>query len=470
MPYFFRQPRLQIGNLMPTSKPHPSPSHTNQTAANSANSNPMSFSPELLCPAGSPEKLRYAFAYGADAVYAGVPMFSLRARDNGFDWSNLAESIDYTHNLGKKLYLTVNIFARNTKINVFDRALADIAKMRPDGLIMSDPGLIAMVKEKHPELPIHLSVQANCMNWQAVKFWQKIGVERVILSRELRLEEIKAIKDHVPDMELEAFVHGSICIAYSGRCLLSRYMSYRDANQGVCDNSCRYPMKIHAQSSTKQLPSIEGTDFYLEDARNPDELYRIDEDEHGTYIMNAKDLRLIEYLQDLVAAGVCSLKIEGRTKSVYYLSVVTRAYRQAIDNLAAGRTDLDPSLLEELERITRRGYHSGFLNERHNPNEQGELFDKSLKGQDMSGFLGLITESSSKPGLAHKFNVRGKLEVGKTYEMLSPTSELLKFTIKSMAKLDGSPIAAAHPGVGTVQLETEIPFEFAPHSILRQPL
>jgi putative protease len=436
--------------------------------------------PELLCPAGSPEKLRYAFAYGADAVYAGVPIFSLRARDNGFDWSSLNESVSYAHGLGKKVYLTVNIFARNSKINTFDRQLAELAACKPDALIMGDPGLIAMVKEKHPEIPIHLSVQANCMNWQAVKFWQKIGVERVILSRELKLEEIKSIKDHVPDMELEAFVHGSICIAYSGRCLLSRYMSYRDANQGICDNSCRYPMKVYAQphaagASCGAGPApaapfnaqdfIANNEFYLEDARNPGELYRIDEDENGTYIMNAKDLRLIEYLNDLVSAGVCSLKIEGRTKSVFYLSVVTRAYRHAIDDLYAGR-ELDPQLMVELERITRRGYHSGFLTESHRP---GELYSQSQKGQDMSGFVGLVAEPAKAPGETNKVDVRGPLEVGATYEAMSPSTSKLT-TVKALAltKRDGTSITKAHPGYGIVSLTTDVALE--PYAILRKQM
>jgi putative protease len=440
--------------------------------------------PELLSPAGSPEKLRYAFAYGADAVYAGVPIFSLRARDNGFDWENLGASVDYAHQIGKKVYLTVNIFARNTKIGVFDRHIDKIAETKPDALIMSDPGLIMMMKDRHPEIPIHLSVQANCMNWQGVKFWQKIGVERVILSRELRLEEIKMIKDQVPEMELEAFVHGAICIAYSGRCLLSRYMSYRDANQGICDNSCRYPMKVFAQTTEpmasnrengeesgactsattapeRRLQQMENTEFYLEDQRNPGELYRIDEDEHGTYIMNAKDLRLIQYLRELAEAGVCSFKIEGRTKSLFYLSVVTRAYRQAIDDLYAGK-ELNPELMVELERITRRGYHSGFLTERH---EEGELYGKSQKAQDHSGFVGLMAGSAGAG--TFKVDVRGKLEAGETYELLTP-NRLSTFKIDSVNKIDGSPLKAAHPGMGVVKITTDAQLE--DFSIIRKPM
>lgn len=427
-------------------------------------SNPL---PELLCPAGSPEKLRYAFAFGADAVYAGVPLFSLRARENPFTWASLKESVDYAHALGKKVYLTVNIFARNSKINTFARDLEPLLEVGADGMIMSDPGLIAMVKERSPETEIHLSVQANCMNWQGVKFWQSIGVTRVILSRELRLEEIRTIKDKVPEMELEAFVHGSICIAYSGRCLLSRYMSYRDANQGVCDNSCRYPMKIHAQS-------VQENDFYLEDQRQPGLLYRIDEDEHGTYIMNAKDLRLIEYLRELKEAGVCSFKIEGRTKSLYYLSTVTHAYRRAIDDLDK-KESTDPSLIDDLERITRRGYHSGFLFERDK--SQGELFNEAYRASDSGGFSGivrgpagddntLITEATGKDwkSLRYVVNVRGKLEKGKSYEALTPHG-VLRLTVDALEKRDGAQVNEAHSGSGDIVLTSST--QLFPFTLIR---
>ena len=248
--------------------------------------------PELLMPAGSLEKLKTACTYGADAVYAGVPFFSLRARENEFNYENLKEAIELANSQNKKVYLTANIFSRNSKIKSFKRTIHEWAQLKPHALIMSDPGLISIVKEAYPDMPIHLSVQANCMNWASVKFWHSVGVERIILSRELRIDEIKEIKNQVPEMELEAFVHGSICIAYSGRCLLSHYMSHRDANQGVCDNSCRYEYNIYKTKETKQ------EDYYIEDLRDKGEFYRINEDENGTYIMNAKDLRLIQYLKE----------------------------------------------------------------------------------------------------------------------------------------------------------------------------
>jgi putative protease len=231
---------------------------------------------ELLMPAGSPRKLRLALEYGADAVYLGPPQFSLRARKNDFSTAEIEKAIQHTHALGKKVYLALNIFARNRKLKSFSEALQNYARFQPDAFIVSDPGLATICKEVAPQIPLHLSVQANCMNWQAVKFWnQSLGFERVILSRELSIAEIAEIKQRVPDVELEAFVHGSICIAYSGRCLLSSYMSRRDANQGVCDNSCREKYKLLSENET-----------FLEDQRDPGALYPIEEDEHGTYISN----------------------------------------------------------------------------------------------------------------------------------------------------------------------------------------
>ena len=275
--------------------------------------------PELLMPAGTFQKMEYAFAYGADAVYLGVPVFSLRARDNDFDHDELKRAVSFAHAQNKKVYVTANIFSRNSKINRFELELDSIMECSPDAMIMSDPGLMASFRERYPDVPVHLSVQANCMNWQSVKFWNRsLNVSRIILSRELTIDEIAEIKQRVPEVELEAFVHGSICIAYSGRCMLSSYMSTRDANSGVCDNTCREKFKTHT---------------YLEDLRNPGEMYPIEEDSEGTYIMNAKDLCLIEHLGALRDAGVCSFKAEGRTKSLNYAALVARAYRQAIDDL-----------------------------------------------------------------------------------------------------------------------------------------
>lgn len=378
----------------------------------------MKHLPELLMPAGSLDKLKVAYEFGADAVYAGAPYYSLRTRENGFTIDTLSEGVKIARHLKKKIYLTVNIFARNLKLKPFQEQLDQLIALKCDALIMSDPGLIAMVRERAPEQQIHLSVQANCMNWQSVRFWQSQGIERVILSRELRLEEIREINRQVPNIELEAFVHGSLCIAYSGRCLLSHYMSYRDANQGVCDNSCRYPFKVLAQpSSAKAGPVILATEeqeYFLEDHRNPGELYQIDEDENGSYIMNSKDLCLIENLGEIAAAGVCSFKVEGRTKSDFYVALVTSCYRKAIDDLAAGRP-FDRRLLDLLVGSANRGYTKGFMGG-EDPVEFQNYEPNDRPG--MSLFVGRISDVASTNGKI-TLDIRGTIEVGKELRVLS---------------------------------------------------
>lgn len=367
--------------------------------------------PELLMPAGSLEKLKYAYAYGADAVYVGVPLFSLRARENEMTYDDLVEGIKIARANNKQIYLTANIFARNLKLKPFREHFKKWVDLKPDAFIMSDPGLMMVAKEIDPNVNIHLSVQSNCMNWQSVKFWQQQGATRIILSRELRLEEIKEIHERVPDIELEAFVHGSICIAYSGRCLLSHYMSYRDANQGVCDNSCRYGYNIHKAESEKD------EEYYLEDLRNKGQFYQIDEDENGTYIMNAKDLCVIEHLKELRDAGICSFKVEGRTKSVYYAAMVSRIYRKAIDDMMAGR-EFDKNLLLELEKIANRGYHKGFVtgNLSHNSQEYKHSTSRNFSQR----FAGIVLGNSEKENFV-KIEARHRIRPGQEIEIISPT-------------------------------------------------
>ncbi|MCX7256606.1 MAG: tRNA 5-hydroxyuridine modification protein YegQ, partial [Polaromonas sp.] len=309
--------------------------------------------PELLLPAGSLDKMRAAYDFGADAVYAGQPRYSLRARNNEFRLEHIQTGIEEAHARGKKFFVTSNLLPHNDKVRTYLRDIEPVIAMKPDALIMADPGLIMMVREKWPEVAIHLSVQANTVNWAAVKFWQKMGVARIILSRELSLDEIEKIRQECPDIELEVFVHGALCIAYSGRCLLSGYFNRRDSNQGTCTNACRWDYKTSAatdktDSGEVQPLKLEG-DFsfaqaqqeaeqgfaacgggvrhpladqvyLLEEKERPGQLMPIMEDEHGTYIMNSKDLRAVEHVERLVKIGVDSLNIEGRTKSQYYVS------------------------------------------------------------------------------------------------------------------------------------------------------
>ena len=339
---------------------------------------PTQFKSELLSPAGSLKALRLAFAYGADAVYAGQPRFSLRVRNNEFDLDNLAIGINEAHQLGKKLYVVTNIAPHNAKLRDFSQAMAPVVALKPDAMIVSDPGVIALMREQFPQMPLHLSVQANTLNWAAVKFWQSVGIERVILSRELGLDEIAEIKQRCPEMELEVFVHGALCMAYSGRCLISNYVNRRDPNQGACTNACRWEYNTQGACEQQQelIPAtqlnaehlateIKPQAMFVEQAEHPGELFALEEDEHGSYLFNSKDLRAVEQVQQLINIGVDSLKIEGRTKSPYYVARTAQVYRRAIDDALAGR-EFNPALLGELDGLANRGYTNGFL-KRHNP-------------------------------------------------------------------------------------------------------
>jgi putative protease len=324
--------------------------------------------PELLAPAGSLAMMRTAFAFGADAVYAGQPRYSLRARNNEFgDMETFAGAVNEAHAGGHKFFVVSNIFPHNAKIKTYLDDMAPVIDMQPDALIMADPGLIMMVRERWPDMPVHLSVQSNTVNWAAVKFWQTMGLSRVILSRELSLDEVEEIRQQCPDMELEVFIHGALCIAYSGRCLLSGYFNHRDPNQGTCTNSCRWDYKVQPAKE-----DAGGDVWLIEEKERPGEHMPIEEDEHGTYIMNSKDLRAIEHVQKLVAMGIDSLKIEGRTKSPYYAARTCQAYRQAIDDAVAGRA-LDPALLAQLDGLANRGYTDGFYQRHHDAEYQNYL-------------------------------------------------------------------------------------------------
>lgn len=309
--------------------------------------------PELLAPAGNLEKMKYAIHYGADAVYLGLPSFSLRSNKNAFNWDNLAYGIDYAHQRGVKVYITANIFARNHELDRIPEYFKKLKDYKPDGIIVSDVGVMELIKEYLPDTEIHVSTQTSIMNWTTAKFWHNYGATRVVLARELSLKEIAGIKEKVPTLELETFVHGAMCMAYSGRCMISSYMNSRDANHGDCTNACRW-------------------EYNLVEKTRPDEYYPIEEDEHGTYFFNAKDLCLVSYIPDLVKSGVCSFKIEGRTKSNYYLSIVVRAYRKAIDAYMADPDNFDPMpFLTEIMTTSNRTFSSAFIgNEKDSSNLQ----------------------------------------------------------------------------------------------------
>ena len=418
------------------------------------------FRPELLSPAGTLKNMRYAFAYGADAVYAGQPRYSLRVRNNEFDHDNLQLGINEAHALGKKLYVVANIQPHNSKLKTFVRDMKPVIDMQPDALIMSDPGLIMMVREHFPDMPVHLSVQANAVNWAMVKFWEQQGLERVILSRELSLDEIEEIRQHCPTIQLEVFVHGALCMAYSGRCLLSGYLNKRDPNQGTCTNACRWEYKVHegklddvGQIVHRQEPipvQVEPTLglglpsdqlVLIEEKNRPGEFMTAFEDEHGTYIMNSKDLRAIQHVERLTKLGVHSLKIEGRTKSFYYCARTAQIYRQAIDDAVAGRP-FNPDLFKTLENLAHRGYTEGFLR-RHAHNEY-QNYDYGYSVSDSQQFVGEITGRNSE-GLV-EVEVKNKFMLGNSLELMTPQGNL-SFQLEQLQNRKGEQIDVA-PGNG----------------------
>ncbi len=422
---------------------------------------------ELLSPAGTLRNMRYAYAYGADAVYAGQPRYSLRVRNNDFLLENLQTGIDEAHAQGKKFFVASNLLPHNNKVKTYMRDMQAIVDMRPDALIMADPGLIMLVREAWPEMPVHLSVQANTMNWAAVKFWQSVGVTRIILSRELSLNEVEEIRQRCPDMELEVFVHGALCIAYSGRCLLSGYFSHRDANQGTCTNTCRwkYDMAEAGEDASGDIIPINDLNalapepfsdcgdlprhaladnvYLLEEETRPGEQMPVFEDEHGTYIMNSKDLRAVQHVERLVNIGVDSLKIEGRTKSHYYAARTAQVYRQAIDDAVAGRP-FDWSLMGRLDALANRGYTDGFYQRLHTAEHQNYLEGSSrFAGQR---FVGEVVGYDATAGMA-EIEVKNKFAVGDQVELIAPAGNRTLAVAKMWDARSGAEVAEA-PGSG----------------------
>ncbi|MBE0366338.1 prephenate-dependent tRNA uridine(34) hydroxylase TrhP [Pseudoalteromonas aurantia] len=421
------------------------------------------FIPELLSPAGSIKNMRYAFAYGADAVYAGQPRYSLRVRNNEFDLDNLALGINEAHQQNKKLYVVSNIAPHNSKVKTYLRDIEPVIAMQPDALIMSDPGLIMLVREKWPDMPIHLSVQANAVNFASVKFWAQQGIERVILSRELSLDEISEIRTLCPNTELEVFVHGALCMAYSGRCLLSGYINKRDPNQGTCTNACRWeydakPAKenetgdlVHKIDPNTVIPTLgagapTNATFMLEEPGRPGEYMPAFEDEHGTYIMNSKDLRAVQYVEQLTKMGVHSLKIEGRTKSFYYVARTAQVYRKAIDDAVAGKP-FDPTLMRTLENLAHRGYTEGFLKRHAHQDYQNYEYGHSIS--DKQQFVGEILGRHSN-GLV-EVDVKNKFCTGHSLELMTPKGNLA-FNLAHMENKKGQRIEDAKGSGHIVQI------------------
>ena len=450
------------------------------------------FSPELLLPAGSLAKMRAAYDFGADAVYAGQPRYSLRARNNEFRLEQIGQGIAEAHARGRKFFVTSNLIAHNDKVRTYLRDIEPVIDLKPDALIMADPGLIMQVREKWPEVPIHLSVQANTTNSATVKFWQRAGISRIILSRELSLDEIESIRQDCPDMELEVFVHGALCIAYSGRCLLSGYFNRRDPNQGTCTNACRWDYKTHAADDQASdagdaQPTKLESDFdfataqqeaesafaatstcgggsrhpladrvyLLEEKERPGQLMPIMEDEHGTYIMNSKDLRAVEHVARLAKIGVDSLKIEGRTKSLYYVARTAQVYRRAIDDAVAGRP-FNPELLLELEGLANRGYTGGLLERRPSQDYQNYITGHSVAHR--SQFVGEV-KSVREDGWA-EVETKNRFAVGDTLEIIHPSGNR-RVRLERMTSLEGAPVEVAPGSPVRVWVPLEGPSEGA---------
>lgn len=379
--------------------------------------------PELVLPGGDFERVRIAFLYGADAVYVGLNQHSLRKAEVRFTKTEIKKATYLAHSLGKKLYVTFNIFAHEGQLKGIEEDLKTIGSFKPDAFIISDPGIISLAQKVAPQVPIHLSTQANTLNSEAVKFWQKLGIKRIVLGREVTLNEIRKIRKETPKMELEVFVHGAMCISYSGRCLMSAALTGRSANLGSCTQPCRWPYTL-----------------YLEDKTRPGEYMKIKEDEKGTYLMSSKDLRLIEYVDKLAEAGVSALKIEGRNKTSFYVATTAKTYKTALQYIAEGEytPKRKKELARELDALTRRDYTTGFL---FGDAKKGETYPKR---QPISGkrFLGFVSKY-------HKDNwstvvVKNKIETGKAYELLSPEG-ISKFIVEKI-KDKSTVIKVANPG------------------------
>ena len=422
--------------------------------------------PELLAPAGSLVMARTALDFGATAIYAGQPRYSLRVRNNDFGaLDNLAEAVRLTHARSGKFYLVSNTLPHNAKLKTYLEDMAPVIALQPDALIMADPGLMLMIRERWPEMPIHLSVQANTVNHAAARFWSSVGVTRVILSRELSLDEVTEIRQQCPETELEVFVHGALCVAHSGRCLLSGYFNHRDSNQGSCTNSCRWDYKLLAAtedasgdidlteprlraetdvSSVTVRPNTlrrPGAAWLLEEKERPGEYMPIEEDEHGSYILNSKDLRAIEYVARLTEIGIDSLKIEGRTKSPYYVARTCQSYRQAIDDAVAGRP-FDVQLIGRLDGLANRGYTAGFY-ERH-PDREYQNYLRGSSESSRSLYVGDVLGYDAD-GIA-EIEVKNHFSVGDRIEVIRPQGNL-EVIIDAMHDKDGKPATVA-PGSG----------------------
>ena len=379
---------------------------------------------EVLAPAGNLEKLETAYLYGADAVYVGGKEFSLRAKAGNFSLEELKQARAIASRLGKKLYVALNIFPHNQDLEGIGSYLASLDEIGVDAMIISDPGVIWLAKQHAPKTPIHLSTQANTQNWAACAFWQEQGLERVVLGREVSMKEISQISSHT-DVEIEAFVHGAMCMAYSGRCMLSMYLTGKSANCGSCTHPCRW-------------------EYYIVEKQRKDDFMPVEEDERGTYIFNSKDLCMLPFLDRFIESGVTSLKIEGRMKSIHYVATATKAYREAVDLIQGGGdfAGAIPALMRELNGIGERDYTTGFYLDEQDP--QMMQYEPSKVEKDIR-FVGRILETGLEGGRI-RIEQRNKFLLGDTLEVLQPKGPNLTLKVEHIENKDGDAVESApHP-------------------------
>ena len=382
--------------------------------------------PELMIPASSLEVLKTAVLFGADAVYIGGEAFSLRAKSKNFSKQDMIEGIAYAHEHGVKVYVTANILAHNRDLDEFEKYIGELKEIGPDALIISDPGVFAMAKRVWPEVEIHISTQANNTNYATFNFWHGLGAKRVVTARELSLEEIRQIRDNIPeDLEIETFIHGAMCISYSGRCLLSSFLAGRDANQGACTHPCRWKYAL------------------MEETR-PGEYFPVFENERGTYIFNSKDLCMIEHIPDMIAAGIDSFKIEGRMKTALYVAVVTRTYRQAIDDYFESPEKYESHMdyyKDEISKCTYRLFTTGFFYGK--PDQNTQIYDSNTYVKEYT-YLGLVGEKN-EAGM-YALEQKNKFCVGDVIEVMKPDGRNVEVTVVAMADEEGQPMESCpHP-------------------------
>lgn len=379
--------------------------------------------PELLAPGGSLEKLKVAILYGADAVYVGGEAFSLRVAAENFSFEEMKEGLSFAHERGKKVYLTANILPHNKDIKEFEEYIKKIEPLGFDAVLIADPGMAQIIKENAPDLPIHISTQANNVNYKSAEFWYNQGAKRVVLAREMSMNEIREIRANTPpELELEAFVHGAMCVSYSGRCLLSNYLTSRDANQGACSHPCRW-------------------NYTLMEETRPGEYMPVFENERGTFIFNSKDLCMIEHIPEIIESGITSLKLEGRVKTSYYVATVVKAYREEIDRYLADpeNYEFDKSQLDELRKVSHRPYSTGFYFGKPDENSQVYTSSSYIREYDL---IGIVTDYDEKTKIA-TVSQRNRFFVGDEVEIMQPQKPFFTQKISYMENEKGESIDVA---------------------------